>query len=123
MPKKPQNPVDKYVGNRVRMRRLMLRMSQTEFSEGLGLTFWQVQKYEKGTSRLAQAGCNRYRASSRRSSSTVHRPNSRCRRRPLRRRSPAYVQKFLASKEGLAICEAFSADHSRLKDRRRREFL
>ena len=49
--KKP-NPTDRYVGARVRMRRLMLGMSQTTLGEALGLTFQQVQKYEKGTNRI-----------------------------------------------------------------------
>jgi hypothetical protein len=39
--------VDRYVGSRVRMRRLMLRMSQSDLANGVGLAFQQVQKYEK----------------------------------------------------------------------------
>ena len=46
------SPIDKHVGSRVRMRRLMLDMSQTEVAEALGLTFQQVQKYEKGVNRI-----------------------------------------------------------------------
>ena len=52
MAKKSPDPVDKYVGSRVRMRRLMLGMSQTELADGLGLTFQQVQKYERGANRI-----------------------------------------------------------------------
>ena len=44
---------DKYVGSRVRMRRLMLHMSQERLADQLGLTFQQVQKYEKGTNRIS----------------------------------------------------------------------
>jgi transcriptional regulator with XRE-family HTH domain len=40
------------VGARVRMRRMMLGMSQTSLGDALGLTFQQVQKYEKGTNRI-----------------------------------------------------------------------
>src|SRR6195256_2483620 len=47
-----KNPIDKHVGSRVRMRRMMLGMSQTTLANGLGLTFQQVQKYEKGTNRM-----------------------------------------------------------------------
>ncbi len=47
------NPTDKYVGGRVRMRRLMLHMSQERLADQLGLTFQQVQKYEKGTNRIS----------------------------------------------------------------------
>jgi transcriptional regulator with XRE-family HTH domain len=44
--------VDKHVGSRVRMRRMMLSMSQAKLGDALGLTFQQVQKYEKGTNRI-----------------------------------------------------------------------
>ena len=49
---KSSNPIDKHVGARVRSRRLMMRMSQTALGDALGLTFQQVQKYEKGTNRI-----------------------------------------------------------------------
>ena len=52
MLKKAPNPIDKHVGSRVRMRRMMLSMSQEKLGERLGLTFQQVQKYEKGTNRI-----------------------------------------------------------------------
>jgi transcriptional regulator with XRE-family HTH domain len=44
--------IDQQVGSRVRMRRLMLKLSQTDLADGLGLTFQQVQKYEKGMNRI-----------------------------------------------------------------------
>lgn len=53
MSSKHPDPVDKYVGSRVRMRRLMLGMSQEKLGDKLGLTFQQVQKYEKGTNRVS----------------------------------------------------------------------
>jgi len=46
------NPVDMHVGTRVRMRRMLLGMSQEKLGELLGLTFQQVQKYEKGVNRI-----------------------------------------------------------------------
>ncbi|WP_274630492.1 helix-turn-helix domain-containing protein [Arvimicrobium flavum] len=49
--KKP-NPIDVHVGGRIRMRRNMLGMSQERLGESLGITFQQVQKYEKGTNRV-----------------------------------------------------------------------
>jgi transcriptional regulator with XRE-family HTH domain len=52
MPRGTLNPTDKHVGSRVRMRRLMLDMSQTDVADALGLTFQQVQKYEMGTNRI-----------------------------------------------------------------------
>ncbi len=50
--KKTPNPIDKHVGSRVRMRRVLLGMSQEKLGEALNLTFQQVQKYEKGTNRI-----------------------------------------------------------------------
>src|SRR6476469_8445027 len=52
MTKKTPNPTDKHVGSRVRMRRMMLGMSQEKLGDALHLTFQQVQKYEKGTNRI-----------------------------------------------------------------------
>jgi transcriptional regulator with XRE-family HTH domain len=49
--KKP-NPVDAHVGSRVRLRRMLLGMSQERLGESIGLTFQQVQKYEKGVNRI-----------------------------------------------------------------------
>lgn len=46
------NPIDAHVGTRVRMRRMLLGMSQEKLGEHLGLTFQQVQKYEKGVNRI-----------------------------------------------------------------------
>ena len=50
-PRRP-NPVDIHVGGRVRLRRMLLGMSQEKLGEHLGLTFQQVQKYEKGINRI-----------------------------------------------------------------------
>ena len=50
---KTPNPIDKHVGSRLRLRRLMLGMSQEKLAVAFGLTFQQVQKYEKGTNRLS----------------------------------------------------------------------
>ncbi|MBL4647098.1 MAG: transcriptional regulator [Hyphomicrobiales bacterium] len=50
--KKKPNPIDAHVGSRVRLRRMMLNMSQEKLGEQLGITFQQVQKYEKGTNRV-----------------------------------------------------------------------
>jgi transcriptional regulator with XRE-family HTH domain len=49
---KSPNPIDKHVGARVRMRRLMVGMSQGKLGEALDVTFQQVQKYEKGANRI-----------------------------------------------------------------------
>ena len=55
MPKKSPNPIDKHVGGRVRMQRMLLGMSQEKLGDAIGLTFQQVQKYEKGANRMTIA--------------------------------------------------------------------
>jgi transcriptional regulator with XRE-family HTH domain len=50
--KKKPNPIDIHVGSRVRLRRTMLGMSQEKLGESIGITFQQIQKYEKGTNRV-----------------------------------------------------------------------
>jgi transcriptional regulator with XRE-family HTH domain len=50
--KKSPGPIDSHIGQRVRMRRNTIGMSQEKLGEALGLTFQQVQKYEKGSNRI-----------------------------------------------------------------------
>src|SRR3954447_15219744 len=53
MSAKASTPVDKFIGARLRARRLLVRMSQEKLGEALGITFQQIQKYEKGTNRIS----------------------------------------------------------------------
>lgn len=50
--RKVPDAIDRHVGARIRLRRNMIGMSQEKLAEGLGVTFQQVQKYEKGTNRV-----------------------------------------------------------------------
>lgn len=50
--KKQPNPIDIHVGSRVRLKRTMLGMSQEKLGDSLGITFQQIQKYEKGSNRI-----------------------------------------------------------------------
>ena len=47
------NPIDVHVGNRIRLRRQLLGLSQEKLAKLLGLTFQQIQKYEKGMNRIS----------------------------------------------------------------------
>ena len=49
------NPIDIHVGGRVRLRRTLLGMSQEKLGEAIGLTFQQVQKYERGANRIGSS--------------------------------------------------------------------
>jgi transcriptional regulator with XRE-family HTH domain len=110
MAKKAPNPVDKHVGSRVRMRRMMLSMSQEKLGAALGLTFQQVQKYEKGTNRI---GASRLQQISHILQVPVAfffegAPSSHP--QPLGMEeapSPTYVSDFLATSDGLALTKAF----------------
>ena len=50
---KMPNPIDVHVGSRLRMRRMLVGMSQEKLGESLDLTFQQIQKYEKGSNRIS----------------------------------------------------------------------
>jgi transcriptional regulator with XRE-family HTH domain len=52
MTRKSPNPSDIHVGQRIRMRRYMLNMSQSNLAEPCGISFQQIQKYENGTNRV-----------------------------------------------------------------------
>lgn len=54
MASKP-NPIDVHVGKRVRLRRTLLGMSQQKLGEAVGLTFQQIQKYERGANRIGSS--------------------------------------------------------------------
>jgi transcriptional regulator with XRE-family HTH domain len=111
MSTKAPNPVDKYVGSRVRMRRIMLGMSQEKLGEALGLTFQQVQKYEKGTNRV---GASRLQQISEILQVPVSflfegGPSGNLNGGGFSEASsPAYVSDFLATSEGLALTRAFT---------------
>jgi|SRR6266700_1117443 transcriptional regulator with XRE-family HTH domain len=110
MAKKAPNPIDKHVGSRVRMRRMMLSMSQEKLGGALGLTFQQVQKYEKGTNRI---GASRLQQISQilqvpvafffEGAPTFHPQDESLSEAP----SPTYVSDFLATSDGLALTKAF----------------
>ena len=110
MAKKAPNPIDKHVGSRVRMRRMMLSMSQEKLGDALGLTFQQVQKYEKGTNRI---GASRLQQISQILQVPVAfffegAPNLNPHLGEMSDApSPAYVSEFLATSDGLALTKAF----------------
>ena len=123
MAKKAPNPIDKHVSSRVRMRRMMLAMSQEKLGDALGLTFQQVQKYEKGTNRIGASRLQQIShilqvpvsfffdgapiiAGMPRAEGVSEAP------------SPAYVSDFLATSDGLALTKAFMRiDDSKLRRR------
>ncbi|MFN3658292.1 MAG: helix-turn-helix domain-containing protein [Pseudolabrys sp.] len=112
MAKKAPNPIDKHVGSRVRMRRMMLSMSQEKLGDALGLTFQQVQKYEKGTNRI---GASRLQQIAHILQVPVsfffegapHSPGIHGGGGMSEAPSPAYVSDFLATSDGLSLTKSF----------------
>src|ERR1700688_1451766 len=107
------NPIDKHVGSRVRMRRLMLDMSQSDLADALGLTFQQVQKYEKGSNRISASRLQQlsqilqvpvpFFFEGAPPASGIPPAATRAADAP----PPAYVTDFLATSDGLALVKAF----------------
>jgi transcriptional regulator with XRE-family HTH domain len=110
MAKKLPNPTDRHVGGRVRMRRLMLKINQTELGNALGITFQQVQKNEKGTNRIGASRLHQL-------SHLLEVPVSfffegaprtvGARGGKSKAPSLSYVTDFLATTEGLALTKSF----------------
>jgi transcriptional regulator with XRE-family HTH domain len=111
MPKDGPHPTDAHVGKRVRMRRMMLDLSQTDLADGLGVTFQQVQKYEKGTNRISASRLQRI-------SQILQVPvefffeGLPHLRGPHRAETgsaiPQYVSDYLATSDGLHLTKAFT---------------
>jgi transcriptional regulator with XRE-family HTH domain len=107
---KAADDIDAYVGSRVRLRRMTVGVSQEQLGEALGLTFQQVQKYEKGQNRI---GAGRLYRIAQILSTPVEffyeglpPTATEAEAGPIFERS-AEIQTFLASPEGHALCFAF----------------
>ena len=113
MPRSAINPIDKHVGSRLRMRRLMLDMSQTDIADALGLTFQQVQKYEKGSNRISASRLQHlsqilqvpvpFFFEGAPAATGIPQSAERTDDAP----SPSYVTDFLATSDGLDLVKAF----------------
>ncbi|MEO1205194.1 MAG: helix-turn-helix transcriptional regulator [Pseudomonadota bacterium] len=120
------NPVDAHVGSRVRLRRMLLGMSQEKLGESLGLTFQQVQKYEKGVNRI---GASRLFELSRVLEVPIQffydelqskdAPSSNMVDGFTEKPGETYVLEFLSTREGLELNKAFF----RIKDQRVRRSI
>jgi transcriptional regulator with XRE-family HTH domain len=109
--KKKPNPIDTHVGSRVRLRRMMLGMSQERLGEQLGITFQQIQKYEKGTNRIGASRLQHI-------ASVLQVPVSfffedapgavPSRNGFVESPSTGYIAEFLSSSEGLQLNRAFA---------------
>ncbi len=104
---KRPNPTDIYVGSRVRLRRKMLGLSQEKLGEKLGITFQQIQKYEKGTNRV---GASRLQAMSEALNVPVSYffPDGEAADAAgLREDGASFMMDFMSTSEGLELSRAF----------------
>jgi transcriptional regulator with XRE-family HTH domain len=105
---KGPNPIDIHVGSRMRMRRIALGMSQEKLAKALGLTFQQVQKYEKGANRISASRLQQaadilgvavpffFEGAA----GGTFKPDGSA-------PSPAYLNDFVSSEDGLRLIKAF----------------
>ena len=107
MAKKIPNPIDTHVGSRVRMRRLILSMSQEKLGDAIGLTFQQVQKYEKGTNRMGSSRLQQIANALQVPVTFFFEGAPGQSKLDGKAQSPAFVSDFLATSDGLALTKAF----------------
>jgi transcriptional regulator with XRE-family HTH domain len=111
MAKKLPNLIDEHVGGRVRMRRMTLGISQEKLADALGITFQQVQKYEKGANRISASRLHHISHVLQVSVPFFFEgaPQAPGHHEDIGAApSPAYVTEFLASSDGLALVKAFT---------------
>ena len=108
--KRGPNPTDKYVGSRLKMRRHMTDMTQTELADVVGVTFQQIQKYEKGANRVSASRLLQFAAVLRvpvafffEGAPAVPGQTSQTNQNA----TPDYVSEFVSSVDGLALIKAF----------------
>ncbi len=113
---KSPNPIDRHVGSRVKMRRTLLGLSQEKLAGALGLSFQQVQKYEKGTNRIGASRLQQISKILKAPPSFFFEGAPTGEPYPLvgfaEEHTPAYVSDFMASPEGVSLNMAFA----RIKD-------
>ncbi|MEL7228558.1 MAG: helix-turn-helix transcriptional regulator [Pseudomonadota bacterium] len=110
-PKKP-NPIDVHVGSRVRLRRTMQGMSQERLGDALGITFQQIQKYEKGTNRIGASRMQQIAAALKVPVSFFFedapaQPGAMVQPGMAEPSATSYVVDFVSSAEGIALNRAF----------------
>src|SRR5476651_1741439 len=109
MNKKSPQPTDKHVGARVRMRRMMLGLSQENLANHVGLTFQQIQKYEKGTNRIGAGRLQEFSGILRVPVGFFFEGIPDLSGLPKGMASmPDYVSEFLSTTDGLALVKAFT---------------
>jgi transcriptional regulator with XRE-family HTH domain len=113
MTKKSPNAIDREVAARVRMRRLLLDMSQEKLAAALGLSFQQVQKYEKGANRIGAGRLQQIADVLQVPASFFFEDFPKSGKKVV---LPSHIPDFLANADGLALAHAFMS----IRDARQR---
>jgi transcriptional regulator with XRE-family HTH domain len=115
MAKKSPNPTDRFVGMRVRQRRLELGWSQERLAGAIGLTFQQVQKYEKGTNRIGASRMVQIANQLKTSPAYFFEGAASC--NVTKPTDGTLCNEFLSSTDGVALARAFLkiAGHAKLR--------
>jgi len=106
--KKVPNPIDVHVGSRVRIRRLELGISQGKLGDALGITFQQVQKYEKATNRISSSRLQHVSRILHVAIAYFFEGSPGQLKAKGNAPSLTYVSDFLATTDGLALAKAFT---------------
>ena len=117
--KRGPNPTDVHVGSRVRMRRIMLKMSQEKLGEALGITFQQVQKYEKGMNRISSSRLQQLSDILRVPVVFFFEDGAGPQKSHLGQAAVDDIRQFVTSREGLRLIQAFS----RIKSSEMRRYI
>lgn len=115
--RKIPNSTDVHVGSRVRMRRMMLSMPQQKLGDALGLTFQQVQKYEKGMNRIGAGRLQQIAHILEVPVSFFFEGGPNAEGHPAPNATPDYAQAFLATTDGLSIARSFAKLEPKLRRR------
>jgi transcriptional regulator with XRE-family HTH domain len=108
MAKKQPDPVDTHAGARLRMRRNDLGMSQGALANAIGLTFQQVQKYEKGSNRMGSSRLLQVANVLTVPVTFFFEGGPGRRKLSSKAPSPTYVSEFVASEDGSSLIRAFT---------------
>jgi len=103
--------IDKYIGHRLRTQRLILNMTQTDIAKVIGVTFQQLQKYEKGTNRITASTLQKL-AAAMKVPITYFLKNAPCEHADQNDSEMAWTQ-LLATPDGLALFRAFRGIESK----------
>jgi transcriptional regulator with XRE-family HTH domain len=107
MAKRSVNPIDRHVGARIRMQRMVRGVSQTTLGEAVGVTFQQVQKYEKGMNRVSSSRLQRI-ANVLEVAPDFFFNEAQTKKAGKFGSSDALIDEFVSSRDGIALLQAFS---------------